>query len=79
MGKHTFVICAYKESQYLEECIRSLRRQTVKSNIIMVTSTPNSYISDLAKSIISLSLSMKGREGLPRIGILAIGVRKRNT
>jgi glycosyltransferase involved in cell wall biosynthesis len=49
MGKHTFVICAYKESQYLEECIRSLRRQTVKSNIIMVTSTPNSYISDLAK------------------------------
>ena len=36
---HTFVICAYKESKYLEECIKSLINQTVKSNIIMTTST----------------------------------------
>lgn len=49
MHQHTFVICAYKESRYLEECIRSLRGQTVKSNIIMVTSTPNSHISELAE------------------------------
>ena len=34
---HTFAICAYKESQYLEECIKSLQNQTVKSNIIMAT------------------------------------------
>ena len=40
-AKHTFVICAYKESAYLEECILSLKQQTVKSNIIMITSTPN--------------------------------------
>lgn len=46
---HTFVICAYKESEYLEECILSLRAQTIMSNIIMVTSTPNEYISGLAK------------------------------
>ena len=46
---HTFVICAYKESKYLEECIKSLINQTVKSNIIMTTSTPNSYIENLAK------------------------------
>lgn len=46
---HTFAICAYKESQYLEECIKSLQKQTVKSNIIMATSTPNDYIKNLAE------------------------------
>ncbi|MCM1179160.1 MAG: glycosyltransferase family 2 protein [Clostridium sp.] len=46
---HTFVICAYKESQYLEECILSLKKQTVQSHIIMVTSTPNDYIKEIAK------------------------------
>lgn len=46
---HTFAICAYKESQYLEECIKSLLNQTVKSNIIMATSTPNEFIENLAK------------------------------
>ena len=46
--KHVFVICAYKESQYLEECINSLIRQTKKSNIIIVTSTPNPYIHNMA-------------------------------
>lgn len=48
MYKHTFVICAYKESRYLEACIQSLKKQSVKSHIIMVTSTPNAYISRLA-------------------------------
>lgn len=48
MNKHTFVICAYRESPYLEDCIRSLRAQTVKSRIIMVTSTPNDFIQGLA-------------------------------
>lgn len=43
----TFVICAYKESKYLEECIRSLVNQTVNTNIIAVTSTPNQYIADI--------------------------------
>lgn len=46
---HTFVICAYKESKYLEECIESLLAQDVKSKIIMVTSTPNDYIGDIGK------------------------------
>ena len=45
---HTFVICAYKESEYLEECIKSVMNQTVKSNVIMATSTPNDYIKGLA-------------------------------
>ena len=46
---HTFAICAYKESEYLEECICSLLAQTVKTNIIIATSTPNAYISELAQ------------------------------
>lgn len=48
-SNHTFVICAYKESEFLEECIISLMRQTVSSTIIMETSTPNGHIEGLAK------------------------------
>ena len=45
---HTFVICAYKESPYLEECVYSLFNQSIKSRIVIETSTPNSYISGIA-------------------------------
>jgi len=45
---HTFAICAYKESEYLENCITSLLKQCLKSKIIMCTSTPNDYIKGLA-------------------------------
>ena len=48
-NKHTFVICAYKESPYLEECIQSVINQTVKSNVMIATSTDNLYIRGLAK------------------------------
>ena len=48
-NNHTFVICAYKESDYLEECIESLKKQKIKSNIIIVTSTPNNYIKKIAE------------------------------
>lgn len=46
---HTFVVCAYKESPYLEECIRSLVAQTVRSNIEIYTSTPNEYIRNIGE------------------------------
>ena len=46
--KHVFAICAYKDSPYLEQCIRSLKAQTVPSHIIICTSTPSSYIDRLA-------------------------------
>lgn len=45
---HTFVICAYKESPYLKKNIQSLLRQSVKSRIIMATSTPNRFIEEIA-------------------------------
>lgn len=46
---HTFVICAYKEQPYLDECVKSLKNQTVKSEIIISTSTPNKMIEKVAK------------------------------
>lgn len=46
---HTFVICAYKESAFLEECILSVMDQTVKSNVILSTSTPNDSIKALCE------------------------------
>lgn len=46
---HTFIICAYKESEYLEDCIKSIINQNVKSNVIITTSTPNKHIEKLAQ------------------------------
>ena len=45
---YVFVICAYGESPYLEECILSLQKQTVSTGIVMTTSTPNDHIKALA-------------------------------
>ena len=53
---HSFIICAYQESPYLEACIRSVLSQTVKSDVKLVTSTPNAYIQKVAN-----------RHGLPLI------------
>lgn len=48
MIDHTFVICAYGECEYLEQCVISLRKQTVNSIIKMITSTPNDHIRNIA-------------------------------
>lgn len=47
-AEHVFAICAYKESPYLEECIRSLKNQSEKTGVICCTSTPNDHIKNLA-------------------------------
>lgn len=62
---HSFVICAYKESRYLEECIVSLENQSVKSKILLATSTPNDYIEGLCKK--------HGLEMLVNNGVKGIG------
>ena len=46
---HTWALCAYGESPYLEECIQSLKAQTKESRIIISTSTPGEYIDGIAK------------------------------
>jgi len=45
---HTFVVLAYKKSDLLEECIKSVIHQSLKTNVIIATSTPNEYIKTLA-------------------------------
>ncbi|GAK53757.1 glycosyltransferase, putative teichoic acid biosynthesis protein [Candidatus Moduliflexus flocculans] len=46
---HTFVIVAYKESPYLEECICSLLAQTIQSCLLLSTSTPSTFVETLAR------------------------------
>lgn len=41
---HTFVVCAYKQSEFLDACVASLLSQTVPTNVIVATSTPNELI-----------------------------------
>ena len=45
---HTFVILAYHENDNLEDCIKSVLNQSVKSNVVIATSTKNDYIIELA-------------------------------
>lgn len=48
-NNHTWVICAYGESEFLEACILSLKAQTVKSKIICYSSTPLESIKHLCQ------------------------------
>ena len=45
---HTFVVCTYKDSDYLEECIKSILNQTLKSDVIISTSTPTDKVKKTA-------------------------------
>lgn len=50
---HTFMICAYKESDYLEECIQTCLNQSSviegASCVSLYTSTPNPFIQELCE------------------------------
>ena len=61
---HTFVIPAYKESPYLEDCIKSVLNQKYKSNVIICTSTPNKYIENMAKKYNIKVVINKGKRGI---------------
>lgn len=64
MLTHTFAICAYKDSPYLEDCIKSLKKQSVPARIILCTSTPSRYLTALAEVY---GLPMFVREGKSQI------------
>jgi len=49
MTLHSFAILAYKESPFIEDCILSLKKQTVKSNMFIATSTPSDFLTQLAE------------------------------
>ena len=61
---HTFAVCAFKESPYLEECLQSLMSQTVKSNIIIATSTPNDFIFSMGKKYSAPVIVNPGEGGI---------------
>ena len=66
---HTFAVCAYKDSPYLEACIRSLTEQQVKTDVICCTSTPSPYIEKITKKY---AVPLYVREGEQHQGGLAV-------
>lgn len=44
----TFVVCAYKDSPYLEAAVLSALQQSVPVEVIIATSTPSDYIAGIA-------------------------------
>ncbi len=62
--KHTFAICAYKESPYLEECIKSVVAQREYSEVILSTSTPNQFIKDLCEKYSIPMFVNSGKTGI---------------
>lgn len=46
--RHSFIVCAYKKSPFLRDCILSLKKQTTPSIIRIATSTPNEFITSVA-------------------------------
>lgn len=46
---HTFAICAYGESPYLESCIESTLSQTQQGPVFLATATPNAKINKMAQ------------------------------
>lgn len=62
--KHSFIISAYGESPFLEECVQSLLTQTEQSPISVITSTDNSHIRNIAtKYQLRLSINNDGGIG----------------
>lgn len=45
---HAFVVPAYGCSPFLGECLRSLQRQSLRSRVVVTTSTPSRFIDDIA-------------------------------
>jgi glycosyltransferase involved in cell wall biosynthesis len=63
--QHSFIIPAYGDSPYLEQCIHSLVHQSVKSSIIITTSTPSKFISDAAQKYqIEVLINSEGNNGI---------------
>lgn len=58
---HTFAVCAYGESPYLRECLASLMAQTVRTGVLIATSTPNAAIEACAREF-GVPLYVSGAE-----------------
>lgn len=63
-AKHTFVVCAYKNSPYLRDCIESLQTQTVRTNLLVSTSTPTGEVRELCRQMGIELVERTGASGL---------------
>lgn len=70
---HSFVVCAYGESPYLEECVKSLVNQSASSEIVIATSTPNLLIESVACKYQIPLYSRCGEPGIAADWNFAIG------
>lgn len=61
---HTFVVCAYKDSPYLKDCVESLIHQSVRTNILVSTSTPTEGVRELCRSYDIELVERQGESGL---------------
>ena len=68
-SNHTWVICAYGESEYLEACIQSLKNQTLQTQIICYSSTPLGSIKELCQRY-AIPFTLSKVVGLVRIGTM---------
>jgi len=50
-SSHTFVVPAFGEPPWLERCVASIQRQTVRSSMLITTSTPNSHVQSVAERL----------------------------
>lgn len=48
--RHAFAIAAYGESPYLVECIESILAQSVRSGVVICTSTPSPFLESIAST-----------------------------
>lgn len=62
---HTFCVLAYKESPFIEKCLLSLLNQSIKSEILICTSTPSHFLANLAEKY---SVKLIINENPPGIG-----------
>ena len=63
--EHSFAVCAYGDSPYLERCLRSLKAQTAPSELLICTSTPSPFIAGLAEKY---GIPLHVRDGASGIG-----------
>ncbi len=63
---HTFVIPAYGESPFLDECVSSVIAQDVPVEVIISTSTPNDVITSVAEKFGVKLIVNDNRQGIAR-------------
>jgi hypothetical protein len=77
-GAHAFVVLAYKDSPFLRACVASVCAQTRPSTVVIATSTPSSYIDEIARSFgvsVKVNPTQKGIAGDWAFGLSATDAR----